>query len=79
MEYILTFGSTHNVLKAERVLKDANLEFRLMPAPKDLSRYCDLVIAVNGAVLDRAKGALARGDVAPKDVYRKEGSEYVKV
>ncbi len=79
MEYILTFGSTHNVLKAESVLKEAGLEFRLMPAPKSLSRYCDLVIAVKGASLEGVKKALSERSVGPKAVYRKEDCGYVEV
>ena len=41
--YILGFGSAHNALKAESILKAASVRFRLLPAPKALEAYCGLV------------------------------------
>ncbi len=77
MLYILAFGSTHKALKAENVLKEAGLSFRLLPAPKVLSAYCDLVISVDD--LSTPVETLKKGGAVPKAIYRKEGEEYVKV
>jgi len=79
MEYIMAFGSTHKALKAESVLKDGAVPFRLLPAPKALASYCALVISVGEDVLERAGEVLAAAGAGPKSIYRKEGEEYVKV
>jgi len=79
MEYILGFGSPHKALKAEEILKKAGVGFRLLPVPKALDSSCGLVIQVKDGALEGAKKALADSGLAPRNVYRKEGEEYVKV
>ncbi len=78
MEYILSFGSAHKALKAESVLKEAGLSFRLLPAPKSLAAHCDLVISVKDD-LPASIEILRKGRAGPKAIYRKEGEDYVKV
>lgn len=77
MELIMAFGSTHKALKAEEILKDAEITMRLLPAPKALAAYCDLVISIDEAAMDRARKALDEGGVGPKKIYMKEGESYV--
>jgi len=79
MKNLLVFGSTHFVLKAERVLQAAELAFRLNPAPSSLTTYCDLVITVDGDIIKQAIAVLDKAGVAPRGVYRKEGGGYVKL
>ena len=79
MEYIMAFGSAHRALKAEEALKEAGAPFRLLPAPKALEPYCDLVISVSVVEFIRVAGILKDAGISPKSVYRKEGDEYVKV
>ncbi len=79
MKNLLAFGSTHIVLKAESVLQDRDIAFRLNPAPSALTAYCDLVITVDGDILDKVVTVLGGAGITPKGVYRKEKSEYVKL
>ncbi|VAV85189.1 hypothetical protein MNBD_DELTA01-1700 [hydrothermal vent metagenome] len=79
MKNLLAFGSTHIVLKAESVLQDQDIPFRLNPAPSALTAYCDLVITVDGDIIDKVVIALNDAGITPKGVYRKEKSEYVKL
>lgn len=79
MKFILTFGSTHKVLKAESILKAHEVAFRLDPAPKALAAYCDLVITVEEELVDRAFEVLTAESSGPGAIYKKEGDEYVKV
>lgn len=79
MEYLLAFGSTHRVLKAESVLKKKGAPFRLNPAPPSLAAYCDLVITVSEDTLFDAKAALMAAKLKPSAIYRAERGAYVKV
>lgn len=79
MEFVLTFGSTHKVLKAESILEARGLDFTLDPAPKALSRYCALVITVEEGALAGVSRALEGEGAELKAVYKKEGEEYVEV
>lgn len=79
MEYLLAFGSTHKALKAESILKEKEVPFRLLPAPKAIVPFCDLVISVGEQTLDEALSTLEAEGVRTKAVYRKEGDEYAQV
>ena len=79
MEYLLAFGSTHRVLKAESVLKEKGVPFRLNPAPSILAAYCDLVITVSEESLSGANAVLIAVKLKPSAIYRAEGEAYVKV
>ncbi len=79
MEYLLAFGSTHKVLKAENVLRQKGVPFRLNPAPSSLAAYCDIVITVSEESLPGANAALITVKLKPKAVYKAEGGTYVKV
>jgi hypothetical protein len=79
-EYLLTFGSAHKALKAESVLKENAVPFRLLPAPKALVEHCDLVISIAGEdALKAALGALNTSPAKVKLKFRKDGESYVKV
>ncbi len=79
MKNLLAFGSTHIVLKAESILQDMDLAFRLNPAPSLLTSYCDLVITVEGDILAEVVTVLGDAGITPKGVYRKEKKGYVKL
>lgn len=53
---VATFHSTHSVLKAERILKDAGLDkVRLVPVPSQVSSDCGVTVRFLSADLDRAR------------------------
>lgn len=79
MEYIMGFGSPHKALKAEEVLKGSDVSFRLLPVPKALDSSCGLVISVKDGALEEARAVLEKKGLRPRNVYRKEGEDYVKV
>ena len=57
---VATFHSTHSVIKAEKLLKEAGLEsVRLVPVPSQVSSDCGVTVRFLGADLDRARTALA--------------------
>jgi hypothetical protein len=44
MHYIITFQSTHHVLKAEKILLAAGVTFEIIPTPKNISSECGISI-----------------------------------
>ncbi|MBE9532310.1 MAG: DUF3343 domain-containing protein [Proteobacteria bacterium] len=78
MDYLLSFHSTHKALKAESILKAQGVEFRLLPAPKEIAAYCALVISIKDrpdTLVELLKGS--GGEAAA--VFKKEKDGYVKV
>lgn len=50
--HILTFDSTHHVLKAEKLLKGSGIIHEIIPTPKDISSDCGMSIRIEAAVID---------------------------
>jgi hypothetical protein len=44
---ILTFQSTHLVLKAEQVLLSKGIKLDIIPTPKDITSECGMSIRIN--------------------------------
>lgn len=70
-EVIFTFRNTHQAIKGEQTLLEANLAVRVMALPSALGAGCGLCLRV--APNDRAAGLgfLAAGEIEPEGVYLK--------
>jgi len=82
VEYVATFSSTHKVLKAEKILKERAIPFKLYPSPKALiaPAQCGLVIACDEENLTAMEETLAGAKIKPRAIYRKSSEgEYVKM
>ncbi len=58
---VLIFHSIHKVMQAEKALKAAGLDVRIMPVPRQLSSDCGLSIAFRSG--DRETVARVLGEV----------------
>jgi len=79
MKYLLTFSSTHKVLKAEGALKKKGISFRLDPAPSAISAYCNIVITLNEETLGPAGKVLKDARLKPSAIFKKEGDRYLRM
>lgn len=79
MEYLLTFGSTHKALKAEKVLKENNIPFKLIPTPKKFTAFCDFSILFEENVKITVENILKNYKVSTVALFKKEGDTYVKM
>jgi len=75
----MTFKNTYAVLKAEMVLKNKSIVFRLLPAPKLLSTACSLVIGFDQSDQVTIEGLLNASRIKIQDVYIKKEEGYAKV
>ena len=60
---VFGFETTHDALRAERVLEEASVEAVLIPTPKALGALCGLAARVPVACADAAADVLAASDV----------------
>ena len=44
---VITFSSTHQALKAEDIFKELQLDFELIPTPREISAECGFALLVN--------------------------------
>ena len=71
--YYLIFVTIHDVLKAERTLKDAGLDVEVVPVPRSLSSDCGVCIK-SGTESDVLAGLLGR--MAGIRCFAFDGTEY---
>lgn len=74
-EVILIFRGTHQVLSAEKHLKEAGVAMRLIPVPRRLTSDCGLAIRLLPSAKDRAREVLSLAGLLPLSVHilREEG------
>lgn len=77
---IATFHSTHSVLKAEKILKEAGLQgVRLVPVPSQVSSDCGVTVRFSAADLQRAAAQLRVLDDDLQGIFTQSGSGWVPV
>lgn len=74
---IFVFDSIHYVLKAEKILKEADLSCELIPVPREISSDCGMALAI-----EESAGGVARERLAEHhlefSIFRKTGKGYFK-
>ncbi len=56
MNYIVfIFESTHQVLKVEKILKENNIKYDIIPTPKEFSSDCGMSIRIADSSDDKNK------------------------
>jgi len=76
---VLIFHSIHRVMKAEKALKGAGLDVRLMPVPRQLSSDCGLSLAFFLRDREAAQQALEEAGCPFEELHALEGKGYRKV
>jgi len=67
---VFTFISTSQALKAERVLKQAAMEFLMMPTPREISTSCGLAVKVTSEDLGKSAEILRQNRVQVDGAYQ---------
>lgn len=75
-DLVAIFNSIHRVLKAEKLLKEADVEFLLIPVPRQLSSDCGLALRIAPEHRQAVFAVLTAHDLEPVELYRKEGDAF---
>lgn len=67
---VFTFISTSQALKAERVLKQASIDFLMMPTPREISTSCGLAVKVASEDLGKSFEILQQKRVQVDGAYQ---------
>jgi len=78
-DFIAIFNNIHRVMKAEKILKEKRLSMLLIPAPRALKSDCGLAIRYAEADRNAIEGQLGEADLAPEEIYRKDGEEFTRI
>ena len=78
-DFVAIFHSIHRVLKAEKILKQASVDFLLIPVPRQLTSDCGLALRFPPEVKAPLLEVLADQDLAPLELYQRHDGEYLEV
>lgn len=67
---VVTFPSTHEALKFEKVFRGSGLAFQLIPVPRVISSSCGLAARVEEKDGRELVGELDRAGIEFEEVYR---------
>jgi hypothetical protein len=76
-DYVVIFNSIHRVLKAEKILKQAGVDFLLIPVPRQLTSDCGLALRFAPETRAVLLQTLAAADLPPVEMYRRSNGAYL--
>jgi hypothetical protein len=77
-DYVAIFHSIHRVLKAEKILKQAEIDFLLIPVPRQLTSDCGLALRFSPAAKESLLGILAAAELSPVEMYQRRDDRYLE-
>ncbi len=75
-DFVAIFHSIHRVLKAEKVLKEAGVDFLLIPVPRQLTSDCGLALRIAPEHRQAVYAILAGQDLLPAELHQKVGADF---
>lgn len=78
-DYIAIFHSIHKVLKAEKILKEAGVEFLLIPVPRQLTADCGLALRFSPQAREELLAVLASAGLIPVELHQRSGDSYREI
>ncbi len=70
---IVTFESVHGALKAERAIREANLQAEAISVPRHLSSDCGIALRFDASDEKAVTERLAEKDISYRGIYDHEG------
>lgn len=78
-DFVAIFHSIHKVLKAEKILKSAQVDFLLIPVPRQLTADCGLALRFSPEVKDELLAILAKQNLVPVELHQRKADAYLVV
>lgn len=78
-DFVAIFHSIHRVLKAEKILKSAKVDFLLIPVPRQLNADCGLALRFTAEAKDQLLAVLAEENLAPVELHQRKAGAYLAV
>ena len=76
-DFIAVFHSIHRVMKAEKILKGADVPIQLIPAPRQISSDCGLALRYTPDDAERVQVLLTGEGLPPAEVYQYQEGKFV--
>ena len=78
-DFVAIFHSIHRVLKAEKILKHKQVEFLLIPVPRQLTSDCGLALRFAPETKEALLDVLTEEVLTPAELYQLVDGVYLDV
>lgn len=78
-DFVAIFHSIHRVLKAEKILKAVQVDFLLIPVPRQLTADCGLALRFSAEVKDELLAVLAQEKLSPVELHQRKADAYMAI
>jgi hypothetical protein len=78
-DYIAIFHSIHRVLKAEKILKQAKVDFLLIPVPRQLTSDCGRALRFSPEAREQLLQVLTAAELHPAEMHQRRDGKYLEV
>lgn len=68
----VTFPTTYNALRAEKVLKETPYSYRMVPVPRSISSSCGTALKCSCPEIEEIKGLLIDANVEYEEIHELE-------
>jgi len=66
---LISFESTHMAIKSEKLLKEVNLDIRIIPVPREITSSCGLSLRINPTDYKRSREILIENQIEISGCY----------
>ncbi len=78
-DLVAVFHSVHRVLKAEKILKEHQLPFRMIPAPRQIAADCGLALCFVPEDRSAIEDVLTAAEMGIVELWRFESGDYSRL
>ena len=75
--FIMVFNNTNDAMNGERIFKDNNIEFVIMPTPTYITQSCGICIRFNEKIIEKVNSIIEKDSLKYKNIYLNDGKQFV--
>ena len=73
----MVFNNTNDAMNGERIFKDSNIEFVIMPTPTYITQSCGICIRFNENIIERVNSIIEKDSLKYKNIYLNDSKQFV--
>lgn len=74
-DFIIVFNNTHEAIEGEKIFKDNNLKFMIMPTPTYITQSCGISIRFNESEINSVEDLCKKNIFKFKNIYKIENNK----
>ncbi len=75
--FIMVFNNTNDAMNGERIFKDNNIEFVIMPTPTYITQSCGICIRFNENIIEKVNSIIEKDSLKYKNIYLNDSKQFV--